>query len=469
MSIAVTCVCLLAVAASARLATASTVETRGEPDLTVGIVSDTHLSRPAQHKSQGAIDAFVRTLVFFKETNVDAIIVAGDLTNGGTADELKVTAECWEQVFGSLKAGPVKVFVTGNHEHNYSKEAKERWHEILLEPDDPFFLKRVKGYVFIGAHWAAWRKEAALRAFLKANDEALAGRKPFFYVQHAHPQHTCYGDWIWHRLDGGPTDKVLADYPNAVAFSGHTHYSLTDERSIWQGAFTSIGTASLRWLALPYGRENGKGLKKVGHRMSDVASDYGPSQGLVMRVWGERMVFERYDLSRMEKLGPDWDVPTLHGDADERPYDFKIRSAKLKAPEFPADAEIELAVVQGRNPKKEPERQVVLKFSSATADDAFSRTYDYEVSAELVAADCVLPWRTKRVFQPGLPLSVCRQSATASCVYGACELPPPPFRFAVTPMNAFGKRGRTIYLQVGEKEAAAWTDDGTAETKKGTK
>ena len=118
-----------------------------------------------------------------------------------------------------------------------------------------------------------------------------------------------------------------------------------------------------------------------------------------------------------------------------------------------------VSVVSGRSPEKTPERQVVLKFPAATAEDAASRVYDYEVSAELVSGDCVLPWRTKRVFQPGLPLSVERQAATAACVYGAGELPPPPFRFAVTPMNAFGKRGKTIYLQIDKKAAEVLSTD----------
>ena len=45
--------------------------------------------------------------------------------------------------------------------------------------------------------------------------------------------------------DKGIATKTLSNYPNAIAFSGHSHYSLTDERSIWQGAFTSIGQSSL--------------------------------------------------------------------------------------------------------------------------------------------------------------------------------------------------------------------------------
>ena len=80
------------VALFAILCFGKTLAAETAPELTVGIVSDIHLSRPERHKSQGAIDAFLRVLGFFKEKSVDAIVIAGDLTNGGTADELKVTA-----------------------------------------------------------------------------------------------------------------------------------------------------------------------------------------------------------------------------------------------------------------------------------------------------------------------------------------------------------------------------------------
>jgi hypothetical protein len=76
---------------------------------------------------------------------------------------------------------------------------------------------------------------------------------PFFYVQHPHLKDTCYGPWAWGH-DAGITTKTLSAYPNAIAFSGHSHYSLTDERTIWQGAFTSVGTGSFR--AMPVMRSS---------------------------------------------------------------------------------------------------------------------------------------------------------------------------------------------------------------------
>ena len=151
------------------------------------------------------------------------------------------------------------MFVTGNHEKVYYEKAvkvgkldgdtvrdglyrdiRTNWKALFGEEWSPFFInKKVKGYSFVGAHWGENLDEKALRAFMDAHRAELAGTRPFFFVQHAHPKNTCYGPTAWDQRNGGCTAAVLSDYPNAVAFSGHTHYSLVDERSVWQGAFTS--------------------------------------------------------------------------------------------------------------------------------------------------------------------------------------------------------------------------------------
>ena len=437
--------------------------TFGTPNLKVGILSDIHVSPPDMFGSQEAIDMFEKTLKFFAKENVDAVLIAGDLTNDGTVRELKVVADTWVRVFGGIDCGPARIFVTGNHERVYFNTAKRKkdfsnpryadglhldvrknWKEVFKEEWTPFFIKTVKGYSFVGAHWAEWSDEKALRGFLAANRTKLNVSRPFFYTQHAHPQDTCYGPWIWHKQDGGLTDKVLADYPNAVAFSGHTHYTITDERSVWQGSFTSLGTGALRWVSLPPGRENGPLRKCEGRRMPTVA--WG-SQGMVMSVWDDRMVFERYDFVNVEKIGDDWVVPVLRDSHGKREFSFENRRAKARAPEFPEGAKISVSERTGKGPDKKDEPQVVLSFPAARGTDSLSRPFDYEVRTEYVEGDVVKPMRTKRVYQPGVQWSVKRDTKTVVCVFGVCELPPVSYRFAVTPLNSLGQRGKSLYLE----------------------
>ena len=72
--------------------------TVGAPNLKVGILSDIHVSTPDMFHSQEAIDMFEKTLRFFAKENVDAVLIAGDLTNDGMVRELKVVAETWARV-----------------------------------------------------------------------------------------------------------------------------------------------------------------------------------------------------------------------------------------------------------------------------------------------------------------------------------------------------------------------------------
>lgn len=438
--------------------------TVGKPNLKVGILSDIHVSPPDMFGSQEAIDMLEKTLKFFLKGDVDAVLIAGDLTNDGTMRELRVVADVWSRVFGGIDKGPAKVFVTGNHEKAYFNAAKRKkdfvnpryadglyldvrknWKSVFGEAWSPFFVKTVKGYQFVGAHWAEWNNEKEFRKFLKDNEACLSGGKPFFYTQHAHPSNTCYGDWIWHLNDGNPTQKVLADYPNAVAFSGHTHYTITDERSIWQGAFTSIGTGALRWLSLPPGRENGPLGKGAKRRMGNIS--WG-SQGMVMSVWDDRMVFERYDFVNVEKIGDDWVVPLLHDSNGPRKYSFESRMKRAQAPEFPKGAAIKVARCKGKGPDKCDEDQLVLSFPAASGKDSMSRPFDYEVSALGVEKGAAKPVCTKLVYQPGVQWSRKRDAKTVTCVFGMCELPAGRLRFEIVPLNSFGQRGKKLLIEV---------------------
>ena len=108
-------------------------ERLSRPNLIVGVLSDIHLSNEEVRKSKSWTRIFVETLKFYKKRGVDAVIIAGDLTNGGRMSEMRVVADAWKSVFGDSDT-PVKVFVTGNHEFvYYDKKKKEGDYYKLLE------------------------------------------------------------------------------------------------------------------------------------------------------------------------------------------------------------------------------------------------------------------------------------------------------------------------------------------------
>ena len=88
--------------------------------------------------------------------------------------------------------------------------------------------------------------------------------RPFFYAQHEMPNDTVNASWLvkgerWgNGHDDGTSTKFLSKYPNVIAFSGHCHNSLTDEMSIWQGAFTAVNClCNCGFVFMAPGRENG--------------------------------------------------------------------------------------------------------------------------------------------------------------------------------------------------------------------
>ena len=449
---------------------------KGAPNIKIGVISDIHVSVPAKGgKSNNG--KLIETLAFFKKQGVDAVVIAGDLTNYGLMKELKPVAEAWYSVFPDDRDDNgkkvEKIFVTGNHDTFYygwqvgAKRARtpeaqseglmldvqKRWRELFNEPYEPIFMRTVKGYSFVGAHWNE-HFDGKLDRFLSRNESKLRGGKPFFYVQHAHPKDTIFGPWAWGSWDDrdGAARKALNKYPNAVAFSGHSHWSLTDERDVWQGEFTSVGTSSLSYVGMPQGRENGSTeASKYFRRLPGIPAGKC-QQGLLVSVWDETIVMERWDFSNFEKLAEDWVLPILRNKTEPREYSFEARAAKTVAPEFPAGAKLKLEWTKGKDAAGAEENRLVATFPSPKSTSWKDRIFDYEVKVEIQEDDTLRTWATKRVYPP-VPFRAIRHiPPTAVCAFGAVELPAirhgwakePILRVVVTPFNCFGKAGKSL-------------------------
>jgi hypothetical protein len=320
------------------------------------------------------------------------------------------------------------------------------WEKCFREPFAPIYSKTVKGYTFIGMHWG---NQKQLGDFVGKLAPKLDPSLPFFYAQHAHPKNTCYGTWAWGAWDDqGAATAALSSHPNAVAFSGHSHLSLTDERSIWQGEFTSIGTSSLSYIGLPYGRENGDtDNDKLLLHMPHIVTNHG-KQGMLLSVFGDRMVIERHEFVFDESLGPDWVLPLPCRDERDMPFTFKKRSAQTVAPEFGSDAKVAVSEGKGKNRNGKEEDQMTVSFPAAVFHDSRDRIFDYEVQIQVLECDTVKPFCTKRVYAEDFFLGDARIAKKGHCVFAVDELPKyVSFRFAVRPIECFGKMGSVIYSE----------------------
>ncbi len=70
-------------------------------------------------------------------------------------------------------------------------------------------------------------------------DDPTKDQKPIFVITHVNPIYTCYGSDK--RGNKGIFDAIKY-YRKAISISSHSHYSIIDDKSIWQGQFTANQT-----------------------------------------------------------------------------------------------------------------------------------------------------------------------------------------------------------------------------------
>ena len=455
----------VASAGTRRMFAAPTGTVCGTPRLKVGVLSDIHVRNESLQKS------FIKALEWYRDQGVDAVLVAGDMADQGLVSQLQLVADAWFKVFPDNKTPdgrPVtQLLQYGNHdvagwlEKNYPDPAERArnlikfdpkgcWERAFHEEYTPCFSKTVKGYTFVGAHWPGI---GGLGDWLAANGNKLDPSKPFFYFQHPHPKDTCYGAWAWGH-DNGLSTKALSPYANAIALSGHSHYTLTDERSVWQGAFTSIGTSSLAYSSLDYNfRENASGNdygcdEKRNRQMGRVFTGDG-RQGMLFTICDDHIRIERREFTWGESLGDDWILPI--GKAAEKPFAYAKRVRGRVAPEFPEGAVVKVALVPPKAEKDKPAPKepthVEVTFPHAETKGK-CRVFEYEVQAVVVEDDVEMVATTRRVLAPDFFLPPSKAGLDGSCVFALSELPKGKkgihFRFDVSPIECFGKKGRAI-------------------------
>ena len=188
---------------------------------------------------------------------LDALVIAGDLTNDGTKTEFeKFTAA----VNGSLKAETRFLGVVAkNHDGYKMRRAKMRGVYSSLTGNDADFHVVIRGYHFIGVSASEYdllHYDPGQLAWLKAQlDAAVADDpdKPVFVIHHEHVRNTVYGSSLYDMWGVPYFTSILKQYPQIVDFSGHSHYPLNDPRSVWQDEFTAIGTGAIYYAEFTVG------------------------------------------------------------------------------------------------------------------------------------------------------------------------------------------------------------------------
>ncbi len=219
--------------------------------------SDHHVTTAHGQNAQ-RLGQLLRSSYAYAETQayprIDAMIVAGDLTDYGRPNEYKV----WNDVVSAnIKADETVVLtVMGNHE--YYDSTAEVYQEYRGEELNKHVV--INGYHFIGLsnyptegqegrylQWRAWLKDELAAA---AADDP---EKPIITFQHHHLADTVYSlcemPW-WFTPESRMLNSAYAKYSQVINFSGHSHCPINHPAAVYQKDYTLFGTGTLSYFEL---------------------------------------------------------------------------------------------------------------------------------------------------------------------------------------------------------------------------
>ena len=442
----------------------------GKPNLVFGVVSDTHLRTANRGNRIGANwpdKYFAAALEYFKKQNVDAVVHCGDMAHRGQVEEMQFHANVWRKVFG--KQGPVKLFVSGNHDrdgagyggfvrnrypdeterakHVLATDMAGNWERIWGEKYEPVWHKEVKGYHFFGCNWGVENTELGNLINTSVGPCGLdKDAKPFFFITHIRPD--------------APLRKAIRSHRNAVSFFGHNHWSVANWNipTLYYGTLPCIQCASCE----PRGCTALVGdsyICKTKIEGCDAENIGKGRQGYVVRIYDDMMVIERREFSSgAASLGADWVMP-FNWETGKHPFSKDELKKVIGEPQFREGAKLEVSLdridkigntatdnpVNPVNPVQEnsatPRLCVRIPLANGNPD---SRVYAYEV---VVAGDEGTPKLHKAVYAAGVNTGVGHEpnGGVTTLEIPASELPPgKTLTFAVRPLTSLGTFGKPI-------------------------
>ena len=236
--------------------------------------------------------------------------------------------------------------------------------------------------------------------------------------------------------------RILADFPNAVALSGHSHNTPIDDRSVWQGRFTSIGCGAVAEAGPSYrvfNYDNGGAPYWPSYKNQRMLCP--PQTGndgrncVLFEVYADHLVMKAWSLA--------FDCPLCEDRAIALPpipggeYDFTRRAESRPAPQFPSDAKatVEFAVnPQYCGPGLKGKPCAVVQFPCARPQEGGGKVFDYVINA-LVDGRQIL--RTY-ILNRGYYLPGDRSFTEGVSILGRHELPKgKEVVFSITPRDCY--------------------------------
>ena len=274
---------------------------------TFGVVSDMQIGgfNYVTAQTGTSADRFRKALKILNGKNINALIMAGDLTESAaySDDKNKVKGEIaqFRRLIEDNLSDDVDIFYClGNHDSSngsgaalYAEELGDRFFQSDSDKKEAAENGGNRHQIYGGYHFLSVECDYSLPArytdatldWVKSTldgivkDPAYNG-EPLFVVTHSPVAGTTYGGGMDTARRLG---EVLSNYPQVVLFAGHIHNPLNDERCIMQGDFTAIDTGTMYYLGVESAgyTPDGGDVNYGGLRPSDAGA---VSQGLYVEM-----------------------------------------------------------------------------------------------------------------------------------------------------------------------------------------
>ncbi len=265
--------------------------------MSFGAISDIHIDGDANSYNCNKYTNALQLLKKYAGGNLDAVTIAGDISaseyDSSIGNAFKTITD------GQLGEDANVFFVTGNHDAQgdqwstlsqiYTDLAKYTEKDLPSSQHDRGNRHAIiGGYHYIAVNMMDyWNASEAMfvEQDLKWLDVQLAAARadkpgqPIFVYVHAGVYGTTYGSDLYTGKHWGSKliYSHLENYPEVVTFSGHVHFPLADERTIYQKDFTSLNCGSVQYMAIEGGY-----LQTGGN--TTVAESHDVSSGLLVQV-----------------------------------------------------------------------------------------------------------------------------------------------------------------------------------------
>ncbi len=326
-----------------------------QPVLRFMACSDTHIGGTDDGKLERirkAVD-FAYGIEDGNYSSLDAVLFAGDLTDSGTDEQFDAV----RNLLGEIIKDDTELLALVAKGHDSTSQGKKSLEFVksLTDKNSDFHVV-INGFHFICISTCdkeGKKYEESQRIWLRKElNKAVADdpEKPIFVAHHEHVMNTVYGSKLGTEGWGEITFKdILSCYPQVIDISGHSHYPLNDPRSIWQGSFTAIGTASMYYMEFTVGSER---------TIHPEGCENNP-QAWIIEVDKDNNV----RLRGFDVLNEAWlcdNLLTNITDVSSRAYSPKNQKALSSAPKFESGSRVTLNTADGKT---------VVSFPAASSTD----------------------------------------------------------------------------------------------------